>query len=100
MRSNASHPAGPHDRLVPKKVNWDNLHGGLPGHCERSTACRLCHLEPPLIVQLQHHWMTTISIIEAVDESLHGWEDLVYSSRTFQCVFFVWIGKSNNFPLF
>ena len=55
MRSIASHPAGPHDRLAQKTVigppllgtgGVDTICQGLPDCCDSSTACRLCRLEP------------------------------------------------------
>ena len=46
MRSSASRPAGPHDQLSKKTVNQDPLLGA--GGFDRSTACRLCRLEPDI----------------------------------------------------
>ena len=55
MRSIDSHPAGSHGGLAKKTVIGPPLLGGgvstqfakgLPDRCDRSTACRLCRLEP------------------------------------------------------
>ena len=48
MRSNASHPAGPHGRIAHKRYIGHPLLGkGGGGYmlCDSSTACRLCRLE-------------------------------------------------------
>ena len=57
MRSCASHPAGPHGRLAPRKKGISgsiardrrgrhNLHRGFPDRCDSLTVCRLCRLVP------------------------------------------------------
>ena len=56
MRSIASHPAGQHGRFAQKMVIGSPLLGstqfsqGSPYRCDSSTACRLCRLEPLLVV--------------------------------------------------
>ena len=61
MRSSTSHPAGLHGWLAHKTVIGPPLLGregstqfaqGLTDHCDRSTACRLCCLEPHLYLYL------------------------------------------------
>ena len=52
VRSSASHPGGPHGQLAKKKVpstgvgRFDTICTAVCDHSDRSTACRLCHLEP------------------------------------------------------
>ena len=68
MRSIASHPAGLHGRLAQKNVIGPPLLGaggatqfaqGLPDHCDSSTVCRLCHLEPFFTCPSVFHGNTT-----------------------------------------
>ena len=54
MRSIASHPAGPHDRLAQKNGReWSSQFAqGLPDRCDSSTACRLFCLEPSSMIPM------------------------------------------------
>ena len=65
MRSSASHPACPHDRLAPKNGKsgpiagvrgFDTIWTAVRNCRDSCTACRLCHLEP-LNSSLYVHWI-------------------------------------------
>ena len=59
MKSSASHPAGPHDRLAQKTVNragrFDTICTSVCDHCDSSTVCRLCRLEPLFVPPYRIH---------------------------------------------
>ena len=59
VSSIASHPAGTHGRLAPKTVNcsliagaggFDTMRTAVCIHCNISTVCKLCRLEPSTLV--------------------------------------------------